>query len=319
MKRKASPIDYEEGLQNWMEAPEGTEGEDDLEKGRLDLIRKTVVSASDWTTETILRQIEKGNIQLNPDFQRREVWRSGRKSKFIESLILGLPIPQIVLAEDQTKKNSYIVIDGKQRLLTLSQFAASRNSATYEQLKLSDLEKRPDLNGLSLEDMQANARSADEVRNFENQTIRTVVIKSWPNEDVLYLIFLRLNTGSVQLSSQELRQALHPGEFLKFVDLSSGSSQGLHRIFGSDKPDFRMRDAELMVRYYAYHSFLPLYKGNLKGFLDEASKTLNSQWEFRDDEMADQALELEAALETTFEIFGRNAFNKWDGDRYERR
>src|SRR5271156_1022170 len=124
MSRKRSIDDSEEALPQLAEAVDAGEGESDLEKGKLDLISKTVWTASDWTTETILRQIEKGNIQLNPQYQRREVWKAERKSKFIESLIIGLPIPQIVLAEDQTRRNSYIVIDGKQRLLTLSQFAA---------------------------------------------------------------------------------------------------------------------------------------------------------------------------------------------------
>jgi Protein of unknown function DUF262 len=319
MNRKSTSTDYAETLQNLAEAPEGGEGEDDLEKSRLDMISQTVWTASDWTTETILRQIEKGNIQLNPSYQRREVWRVERKSKFIESLILGLPIPQIVLAEDQDRKNSYIVIDGKQRLLTLSQFAAHADSKTYQQLKLSELEKRTDLNGLSFDGMQADPHFADDIRRFENQTIRTVVIKSWPNEDVLYLIFLRLNTGSVQLSPQELRQALHPGPFLTFVDEKSGALEGFHRIFGSDKPDFRMRDAELMVRYYAYRNFLHDYKGNLKKFLDETSETLNLKWGERGGELEKQASDLEDALRTTFDIFKDNAFKKWDGEKYENR
>jgi len=319
MSRKRSIDDSEEALPQLAEAVDAGEGESDLEKGKLDLISKTVWTASDWTTETILRQIEKGNIQLNPQYQRREVWKAERKSKFIESLIIGLPIPQIVLAEDQTRRNSYIVIDGKQRLLTLSQFAANENDEVYQQLKLSDLEKRTDLNGLSLEGMQSDPRFVDDVRHFENQTIRTVVIKSWPHEDVLYLIFLRLNSGSVQLSPQELRQALHPGEFLKFVDEKSGQLEGFHKIFRSTKPDFRMRDAELMVRYFGYRNFLPEYKGNLKQFLDDTSMALNAEWEKRKEELQEQAEELEAALQSTFEIFGENAFKKWNGTRYENR
>ncbi len=77
------------------------------------------VSGNDWTTETIINQINKGNIQLDPDFQRREAWDNKRKSKFIESLIIGLPIPQIVLAESRDRRGSYIVLDGKQRLLSI--------------------------------------------------------------------------------------------------------------------------------------------------------------------------------------------------------
>lgn len=83
-----------------------------------------MVTSTDWTTETILNQLARGNIQLNPRFQRREAWTQVRKSRFIESLFLGLPIPQLVLAEQRGRRGAYLVIDGKQRLLALRQFAA---------------------------------------------------------------------------------------------------------------------------------------------------------------------------------------------------
>jgi hypothetical protein len=68
-----------------------SEGEDDLDKPDLRKLNQAVVAASDWTTETILRQLDRGNINLNPSFQRRDAWTVQRKSRFIESLILGLP------------------------------------------------------------------------------------------------------------------------------------------------------------------------------------------------------------------------------------
>jgi hypothetical protein len=73
--------------------------------------------STDWTTETIVSQLKRGNINLNPRYQRRNAWDPVRKSLFIESLILGLPIPEIILAEERGRKGSFIVIDGKQRLL----------------------------------------------------------------------------------------------------------------------------------------------------------------------------------------------------------
>src|SRR5690348_9039922 len=102
---------------------EGSETEEDV--GRVDpsLVNKAVVTGTDWTADTILKQLEKGNISLDPIFQRRDAWSDKRKSKFIESLILGLPVPQIVLAESQEVKGKFLVIDGKQRLLTLQRFA----------------------------------------------------------------------------------------------------------------------------------------------------------------------------------------------------
>ncbi|MFQ1927661.1 DUF262 domain-containing protein [Aeromonas veronii] len=160
---------------------------------------------------------------LDPEFQRRDAWDKKRKSKFIESLILGLPIPQIVLAESKDKRGSYIVLDGKQRLLSIRQFAARDDDALYNTLKLQSLEIKKNLNKMNLEKLKSSLVDYEDLAAFENQPIRTVVIKNWPNEDFLYHVFLRLNTGSVPLSPQELRQALHPGDFVTFLDQKSSS------------------------------------------------------------------------------------------------
>lgn len=297
---------------------EGAEDEDDLSRIRAAQFRETLIAATDWTTETILRQLDRKNININPEFQRRDAWTQERKSTFIESVILGLPIPQLVLAESKTKKGAYIVLDGKQRLLALRQFV-SDGSDGYSRLILKGLEQRPELNGLSLADMKADPNFASDVSAFENETIRTVVVKNWPNESALYLIFLRLNTGSVALSPQELRQALHPGPFVSFVDETSSTIEGLRFILNTRRADFRMRDAELLVRYYAFQYFFENYHGNMKSFLDETCEKLNEEWERSQAEIREKIGSLERAFDATIEIFGRDAFCKWDGSSYERR
>ena len=243
-------------------------------------IPNVVVSSNDWTTETIIRQIEKGNIILNPDFQRRDAWNKKKKSQFIESLILGLPIPQIVLAESKDQKGKYIVLDGKQRLLSLRQFTIPKNSLDYKKFNLQGLDIRKKLNKKSYEDLSQDIELSDDFSSFENQPIRTVVIKNWMSEDFLYLVFLRLNTGSVPLSTQELRQALHPGEFVKFLNEKSMKSQELKHILGlkDDTVDFRMRDTELLLRYFAFKNFINKYTGNLKSFLDYTCYLLFKAW-----------------------------------------
>ncbi|MBW4039420.1 MAG: DUF262 domain-containing protein [Acidobacteria bacterium] len=299
--------------------PVGGESEDDLQGLDAKSLSEAVVFATDWTAETILRQMERGNIYMNPKYQRRDAWRAATKSRFIESLILGLPVPPLVLAEAKGKRGSYIVIDGKQRLLTIRQFAASHDDSSYPQLKLRDLEIRRGLNGKSLHDLKSDPEAKSDRDAFENQTIRTVVLRNWPNDSFLHLVFLRLNTGTVQLSPQELRQALSPGPFVDFAVEYSGKSVGLKRLLNSTHPDFRMRDVELLVRFYAFRNFLDTYKGNLKAFLDHTCSQLNREWETRKGALEHQAEEFEAAVETTFEIFGNNACRKSDGNGYERR
>ena len=95
-----------------------TDGEENEEELNIDLSKfnQAVIWGTDWTTETMARQLEKGNIDLNPSFQRRDAWSEQEKSRLIESLMLGFPVPPIILAENKQKKNSYLVIDGKQRV-----------------------------------------------------------------------------------------------------------------------------------------------------------------------------------------------------------
>src|SRR5437764_14562782 len=115
-----------------------------------------VVSGTDWTTETIVSQLKRKNIQLDPRFQRRDAWKKDRKSRFIESLIVGLPIPQIVLAESKQDRGKFIVLDGKQRLLAILQFwglGEGENNA----YTLSGLTLRGDLKKKSFVDLSTNA------------------------------------------------------------------------------------------------------------------------------------------------------------------
>jgi Protein of unknown function DUF262 len=291
------------------------EDEDDLNPAHYS---DAVTWATDWTTETLILQLERHTIDLDPDFQRRDAWTLQRKSRFVESLILGLPIPQIVLAERKEKKGSFIVLDGKQRLLTLQQFCSGKPDGTPG-FSLQSLTVLKRLNGSSYEDLQRRTDLADILTAFNGQTVRTVVIKNWPNDDFLYTVFLRLNSNSVPLSPQELRKALHPGPFLTFVDRKSSASTILMSTLGLREPDFRMRDVEIVVRYYAFKHFIKEYHGNLKSFLDNTCNTLNLAWTTKQQEIEEEFAQLEQALVLTKRIFGRDAFRKYTEEGYETR
>lgn len=291
------------------------EGLEDLgESGRQ---YQAVINSADWTVETIIQQIDKGNIELNPDFQRREAWHSPRKSQYIESLILNVPVPQVVLAERKDKRGKFIVIDGKQRLLALRQFHST--DEIFLPFPLTGLSIRTDLNGVNYDQLSTDLMREQDHNALQNATIRTAVIRNWGDETFLYTVFLRLNTGSVPLSPQELRQALHPGEFVRFVDQYSRDSELLHAVMGIKKPDPRMRDAELVIRYFAFRNFLHTYTGNLKPLLDETTRHFNSVWQAQQGAINKQRADFEAAIAATTQIFGETrAFRKWSGNKYER-
>lgn len=294
--------------------------EDMIESEEIDLqadkerFNQAVIWGTDWTTETIARQLEKGTINLNPNFQRRDAWSNGDKSKLIESLILGLPVPPIILAENKERKNSYIVIDGKQRLLSIRRFFSNDDNSenSFKKLRLSGLQILTELNGKTYADIERE--ESDYIINLENQSIRTVVIKNWPDEPFLYTVFLRLNTGSKKLSSQELRQALRPGEFLDFLDDATAKSSAMMKMLNNKTADSRMKDIELALRYFSFKFYIREYKGNLKNFLDDTCEKLNNRWK-QDSELLKKEFEqLEKAIEFSYTVMETSSpFSRYTG------
>jgi hypothetical protein len=243
-----------------------------------DELAQAVLFTTDWTVETVLSQLSKGNIGLNPAFQRRDAWRIEKKSRFIESLLLGLPIPQIVLAEDKANKGRYLVLDGKQRLLTLLQFSGQALESEWNRFKLKDLSYLPSLEGHSIESLNSDPQFAEDSRAFLNYPIRSSIIRHWPNSRYLETVFVRLNEGSLRLSPQELRQAMSTGPFATYLDNFVSDSIPMRMLLKNNGPDFRMRDTELMLRLLAFAMFPTEYTGDMKAFLDSTMDRLNAEW-----------------------------------------
>lgn len=294
-----------------------SENEDDLNQ-LVESFDEAVIWGTDWTAETITNQLKRKNIDLFPKFQRRDAWSQTAKSKFIESLILGLPIPQIILAEKKDEKGKYIVIDGKQRLLTIRQFFAEEKEDDFTQLKLKGLDVLSKLNKKTFREIDRDPSFNQIINQLLNQTIRTTVIRNWPNEEFLFTVFLRLNTGSIKLSPQELRQALHPGKFIDFADTFSIESVWIRKMFNLDQPDFRMRDVEVVVRFFAFRYFIKEYDGNLKKAFDDTVKKLNKEWDNLKDDILKNAKELDLAIEFIINTFGeKEAFSKWVHGKFQ--
>lgn len=284
----------------------------------LSLYSQAVLHSSDWTVGTIIDQLERKNIEMNPRFQRRDAWSRTRKSLFIESLILNLPVPQIVLAEKKDQRGRYIVLDGKQRLLSLLQFTG-KSETPNNNFGLSGLEIKKELTRKKYKNLNENPELIDDLNSFLNYTIRTVVIKNWPNHDFLHTVFLRLNTGSVKLSPQELRQALFPGEYSNYIDDYAASSSSLKSLLGNKEPDSRMRDVEIISRYLSFQLYIDDYHGRMKSFLDECCEKLNRDWDQQKTEIDKQILNFEEGVNTLIEIFGNSALaRKSDSKSFNR-
>jgi hypothetical protein len=285
---------------------------DDQQEDEGDLLgekisfRDSVVMNADWTVETLNGQVTKGNIDLDPSFQRRAVWDKIRKSRLIESIIVGMPIPNIVLAENKKHRGKFIVIDGKQRLLGIKDFIA-------ENFSLNGLDIRYDLNGKKYSELPVEDREF-----FENNTIRSTVIKNWSDEKFLFSMFYRLNSGSLPLSPQELRRALIGGRLLSAIEQYLDNSKNFHSIFG-EKLDVRMRDSELVLRFIAFDKNYKNYNGNLRVFLNDVTEHYELNWDAEESDLTSRFARLDMALGTIQQIFGENSLKKWKDGKYERR
>ena len=255
-----------------------------------------VVYARDWTIQTIYSQIKTGNIDLNPKFQRRNAWQDSRRSKLIESIIMGYPIPEIVLAEDPSRKKSFIVIDGKQRLLSIAGFIDHEGFNYWNTPSLKQLNVCKSLNGLSYAELPET-----NLREFENSSLRCTVITNYSDIQVLYDIFYRLNSGSVALSSQELRQVLNRGDFGDYLIEITNNTNILHNAMGLKEPDTRLRDVEIILRVLSFYLYASDYKGNLRRFLDDSMHKVTKDWT----NMETVIRELYEKMNTSVQLLGK--------------
>lgn len=268
------------------------------------------VTSRDWTVATIVQQVQNGNIDLDPAFQRRNAWRDPRRSRLIESFILGFPVPQIVLAENPHHRGQFIVIDGKQRLLTIAGFHLPEYREYWTQPRLTSLNVLTELNRVTIDDFQSKPEFASERRQLTNADIRTTVLSGFVNENILFDIFYRINTGSVPLSSQELRQALHRGKFSSYLTQITNETNPLWDVLNITAPDPRLRDTELLLRLIAWRRSSRSYKGNMKGFLDNEMKDLNKKWGTEHQNIEALTAQLFRGVDATSKIFGDNAGRK---------
>jgi len=294
--------------------------EDALDLERPAALKKyeIVVASRDWTVQTIVQQIQQKNIDLDPAFQRRNAWRDHRRSRLIESFILGFPVPQLVLAENPRQRGRFIVIDGKQRLLTIASLFLDSYRNYWNIPRFTGLKVLTDLNDVSLDSFLASSNYLNNRRQLGNADIRTTVISGFQDEDVLYDIFYRINTGSVPLSSQELRQVLNRGEFAQYLLEMTGEENPLWKVLGIDLPDPRLRDVELLLRLIALRRFSAEYRGNLKAFLDDSMEKLNGYWARERVAVEDLTTELFEAIEAAMKIFGDNVGRRLKSGRFDR-
>lgn len=200
---------------------------------------------------------EDENELFIPDYQREMTWDEDRQSKFIESILLGLPIPYVFVADivDDTSKSEDLarleIIDGTQRIRTLSRFVKNK-------LTLNNLEELKNLNGFQFGDLPLSRR-----RRFNRTSIKMIQLTEKANEKTRRDIFERLNTGSVELNEMEKRRGIRPGEFLNLIEELANNSN-FHDLCSFTQAEIDKKDPqEFVLRFF---SFLNNYENKYKKF-----------------------------------------------------
>jgi hypothetical protein len=212
---------------------------------------------ADFLVDGVVQRIS-DDVIFVPPFQRNFVWDINRASKFIESLILGLPVPGIFLSKESSTQK-LLIIDGQQRLLSL--YAFITGTFKNKVFKLQGVQK--DLEGKTFNDLN----QSDKIRLKDSIIHATIIKQDEPddNESSIFLIYERLNTGGKLLNAQEIRASIYYGDFNEYLNELVKYS-GWRNIFG--KPNDRMKEQELLLRFFALYYGYKSYQKPLKTFLN---------------------------------------------------
>jgi uncharacterized protein DUF262 len=231
--------------------------EDDTKKEPENIIRFNCSSyGADYTVDSLIKRMKTGAFFV-PPFQRAYVWSQNQASRFIESMLLGLPVPGIFLYKEP-ETNKHMVIDGQQRLRTLQYF--SDGVFAERKFRLTNISEQ--WAGKTWEDLD----EADRLKLDDSIVHATIFQQDEPKtgDQSIYYVFERINTGGIRLSSQEIRVCLNYGPFAALLK-NLNAFEGWRKIFGP--PSKRLKDQELILRFFALH-FSDKYQRPMNIFLN---------------------------------------------------
>ena len=226
----------------------------------LDSSKRIEFYTTEYSVELLFNKMEKEDFQI-PDYQREFTWEPARQSKFIESILIGLPIPFLFFWEMGSGKLE--IVDGSQRLRSIQAFINNH-------LKLIDLEKLPSLNGTRYNDLLSSRQ-----RKFQNKTIRGIVLNELADDSARFDMFERINTGSKVANTTEVRRGALRGAFMDLVIELSKNSLFKELAPVSKKSLSERTPEELVTRYFAYGDGMANYHDSPKEFLFEYTKKMN--------------------------------------------
>lgn len=281
-----------------------------LEEKYREQMRQIIPVKIDLPLLTLKTQIDE-QINLRPDFQRRDRWTNESRSRFIESIVMNVPVPPVFLGEEEYGK--YVVLDGRQRLTAAYMFLSN-------QLRLEGLKVWSELNGSTYEEIKKKGFAPTIERRF----LPAILLTKESSPEVKYEVFDRLNTGGVIAEPMEVRNAVFRGEF-NIALHSFSEDKNFRQLWGiptgSDPVALeknalyrRMDDLELVLRFFALKNATlqgRRFKDHLSIFMQER----NQAYETDETSRKEDSRLFRRAVENCFHVFGDTAFRKADDSR----
>ena len=219
---------------------------------------------TEYSVELLALKMQRGEFEI-PAYQREDTWEPSRKDRFIESLLMGLPIPFLFFWEipDSGKLE---IVDGSQRLRTIQQFMDGTHT-------LGSLYKLTHLQGLAFHDLLESRQ-----RKIRNRSIRGIVLNEHADQRARFDLFDRINTGSKVANKAEVRRGALGGPFIDLV-IELSKDPTFKALAPIPDPQVKMREREeLVTRFFAYGDGLDSYRDRVSEFLFEYAKKMTSRF-----------------------------------------
>lgn len=267
--------------------------------------RSVFFSQGDPEIISLYNKWKDGDLNIQPEFQRGFVWDIIKASRLIESILLDIPLPMIYLSQEDD--NVEYVIDGQQRLTTFFSFIdGNLPDPTPKHAKdfhLSSLKVFTELNGKKYKDLPT-----DYQKKIKNYNVRTITFRKESEPDLKFEVFERLNTGSVSLNDQELRNCIYRGPYNDLL-IKMSQEHTFKELMGIKKPERRMKDVEYVLRFAAfYHSSYLNYKPPMRKFLNNEMEKYRN---ISENDAADLITVFKNTISILKSLLGTHAFNRY--------
>lgn len=289
----------------------------------IDSARKEIkTDAYSMSIGELINLYKDKEIDIHPEFQRFYRWKDSQKTKFIESLLLGIPIPPIFVA--QTEDGKWDVVDGVQRLSTIFEFCGvlvDQNGQKIPPLKLQKAQYLPSLEDMKFEDENdpEHSFSTSQKLYIKRSKIDISIILRDSDLKAKYELFQRLNTGGTQLSEQEVRNCLIvmiDSSFYDWVKKLSENGSFQHVISLTDRSILEQYDLELVLRFLIFTRISDKELATIKDvgdFITERMIKMIENHEYNEKEDTEKFVKTFELLENAL---GSNAFRKYRDGKY---